>query len=361
VSSPLHSNAQSPLAFLPRLHSSLFIFLLALGFRVHTGGQTVETKANRTTAFELRLCNVVYHRIHQRYINACAACLDHIATYRTMEDHAESPYSIEIKTVKGCVFKTLIEALKEILGDTMIEINDQGVKIVAVDSSRVLLVHLKLVATNFEYFYCNGPKKIAVNMLNFYKIIKTINNNDTLTLFMKRNDNNQLGIRIENSEKRTQSVYSMNLLEMEDDKVEIPSYDVKNVVSLLSSDFQKICRDMDHIADYVEIKMVHKDLILSCKGDFCSQSTAISFDNKKMLHDEGAGTCNGTGTGSNSDDDDIIQGIYSLKYLTLFTRCTNLSDHVELYLKNDYPLVIKYSVATLGDIKLCLAPQTRAN
>ena len=27
-----------------------------------------------------------------------------------------------------------------------------------------------------------------------------------------------------------------------------------------------------------------------------------------------------------------------------------------MYLENDLPLVVKYSVASLGDIKLCLAP-----
>ena len=55
--------------------------------------------------------------------------------------------------------------------------------------------------------------------------------------------------------------------------------------------------------------------------------------------------------------DDIIQGNFSLKYLVLFTKCTNLSNTVELYLKNDYPLIIKYTVASLGNIKLCLSPQ----
>jgi len=29
-----------------------------------------------------------------------------------------------------------------------------------------------------------------------------------------------------------------------------------------------------------------------------------------------------------------------------------------MYIKNDYPLIIKYDVANLGDIKLCLSPNT---
>ena len=52
----------------------------------------------------------------------------------------------------------------------------------------------------------------------------------------------------------------------------------------------------------------------------------------------------------------IIQGVFSLKNLGYFIKCTNLCSQIELYLENNLPLVIKYNVASLGEIKLCLAP-----
>ena len=51
----------------------------------------------------------------------------------------------------------------------------------------------------------------------------------------------------------------------------------------------------------------------------------------------------------------IIQGEFSLKNLGYFIKCTNLSPQVEMYLANDLPLVVKYDVASLGSIKLCLS------
>ena len=56
------------------------------------------------------------------------------------------------------------------------------------------------------------------------------------------------------------------------------------------------------------------------------------------------------------DSKKIIQGNFSLKNLGYFIKCTNLCSQIEMYLENDLPLVVKYSVASLGDIKLCLAP-----
>jgi len=52
----------------------------------------------------------------------------------------------------------------------------------------------------------------------------------------------------------------------------------------------------------------------------------------------------------------IVQGEFSLKNLGYFIKCTNLCSQIEVYLENDLPLVVKYDVASLGSIKLCLAP-----
>ena len=55
-------------------------------------------------------------------------------------------------------------------------------------------------------------------------------------------------------------------------------------------------------------------------------------------------------------EDHVIQGEFSLKNLGYFIKCTNLCNQIEMFLENDLPLVVKYNVASLGEIKLCLAP-----
>ena len=74
----------------------------------------------------------------------------------------------EIKTIQSSIIKTLIEALKEILNDTVIEINSDCIKVVTMDNSHIILVHLKLFADKFEFYNCNRPISIGINMLNLY-------------------------------------------------------------------------------------------------------------------------------------------------------------------------------------------------
>ena len=63
----------------------------------------------------------------------------------------------------------------------------------------------------------------------------------------------------------------------------------------------------------------------------------------------------------NETEDQIFQGVYDIKYLCIFTKCTNLCANVEVFTKNDYPLVIRYYVASLGTIYLCLSSKTVIN
>ena len=84
---------------------------------------------------------------------------------------------------------------------------------------------------------------------------------------------------------------------------------------------------------------------MNCKGHFASQETCIGEANSGLTFVK------------NQNPEEIVQGVYALKHLVLFSKCTNLCNTIDIYLKNDYPLIIKYNVASLGDIKLCLAPK----
>ena len=89
-----------------------------------------------------------------------------------------------------------------------------------------------------------------------------------------------------------------------------------------------------------------QQLLFSCKGDYAEQETTLGETHTGMSFIQ------------NNNPEEVVQGIFALKHLVLFTKCTNLCNSIELYLKNDYPLIIKYNVASLGNVKLCLAPKS---
>jgi proliferating cell nuclear antigen len=269
-------------------------------------------------------------------------------------------YRLVLKTVQAVAFKVLVEALKELLTDVMIEFDATGMKILAMDTSHVVLVHLKLEASKFEVFHCDGKISVGLNMLNLHKLIKTINNNNTLSLYIDKDDVNHLGIKIENTDKNSKTSYKLNLLDLDHSDIYVDPTAFTEVVTLPSADFQKICRDMHALADLMEIRSIHNQLIFSCKGDFCSQETVISDAAGSAAaatpFTGAGGAAAAAGTAMAGGTAEIVQGVFSIKHLVLFTKCTNLCSTLELYLKNDYPLIIRYDVSSLGSIRLALAP-----
>jgi proliferating cell nuclear antigen len=252
---------------------------------------------------------------------------------------------LELRTVQSSIFRILIEALKEILPDTNIEFHPNGIKIITMDISHTVLVHCRLDGSQFEYYHC--PEKIIVgmNMLNFFKLIKGMNNSETLTLYIEKKDISRMGIKIENGEKNTVTTFKLNLLDLDEEEIAVPPVKFSSVINIPSTDFQKICRDMNNLSTLMEIKSVGTQLIFTCQGDFAQQETVMGESNNsgiKYLE---------------KDDEKIVQGVFSLKHLVLFTKSTNLSNSVHIFIENNFPLIISYQIGSLGELKYCLAPK----
>ena len=74
------------------------------------------------------------------------------------------------KTVQITPFRTLMSALKDILLETNIIFQADGMKVINMDKSHTILVHLHLQNSNFEEYFCKYDKIIiGVNMLHLFK------------------------------------------------------------------------------------------------------------------------------------------------------------------------------------------------
>lgn len=256
---------------------------------------------------------------------------------------------LEIKTVQIAPFRTLMTALKDILLETNITFQQDGIRIVNMDKSHTILADLHLEAEKFEHYFCKFPKiLIGVNMFHLFKLINSIDNDDTLTIYIQEDHYHDgiveyLGLKFENGDIKQCKTQLLRLIEPEPEELEVPPVKFSSIINLPSSDFQKIIRDLSSLSDRLEIKCVGDELIFSLVGPFASVQIRRSECDGNMEYIQ------------EQDTHKIIQGEFALKYLSYFIKCTNLCNSIELMLENDLPLVVKYDVASLGSIKLCLS------
>ena len=246
---------------------------------------------------------------------------------------------LRLKTIQASSFKAAFEVLKDILNDVNIYFSSDGMKVMTLDTARAALVDFQLRSDNFEEYQCEAPLLAGVNITNLFKLLKTISNTDILT--MEINDKEKLCIIIENDAKRTKSRFELKLLDIDEDHIEIPDVPVAATTVMPSIDFQRICRDMNNLASELYITRKENHLLIGCEGDFANQETTIE--------------CNDTVEGSYS-------GVYSLKYLNIFTKATGMCSSVQIMQEQENRfLVLQYNVANLGELKFYLATKVQDN
>ena len=261
---------------------------------------------------------------------------------------------LTIQTVQIAPFRILMTALKDILLESNIIFTQEGIKIINMDKSHTILAHLALHAENFERYECKKDKIIiGVNMFHLFKLISTIDNDDTLTIYIEEADYadgivQYLGLKFENGDIKQQKIQKLRLIEPDNEELEVPDVKFSSILNLPSADFQKIVRDLACISDKIEIKSVATsngaELIFKCSGGFADAEIRRAESDGSMEYVV------------KQNNGKIIQGEFSLKNLGYFIKCANLCNQIEIYLENNLPLIVKYNVASLGDIKLCLAP-----
>lgn len=257
----------------------------------------------------------------------------------------------EVSTAQVQSIKVLFETLQKLVTDTNWEIDDTGIRNTDTNIAQTVLIHVKLDANKFEHFYCARRIVIGVNMLVLHRIAKTIHASSTLCLFMEEEDPNHLGIRVENTEKSTTSLFKVNLLDLDTRMRIVDPITFDHTIVIPSSDFQKHIRDLSVVADYVEIRNVGSELTLVAKGDDYSMETTIR---DIVMHGDDIAS-----TVPQDQDGGIIQGEFLISYLVQFTHCTSISPMVEIMMRNNFPILLVYQVASLGTVKLALSQAIR--
>lgn len=244
---------------------------------------------------------------------------------------------MKLKTIQASAFKCIFDVLKDIVNDVNFIFDSTGVKISILDTSKVTFINMHLDAENFEYYDC--PKQViaGLNISNTFKLLKTIGNNDILEISIHDSKYELMDIVIENSEKKSKTTFHMKLLDINEENYNMDGIVSSCVTNISSVHFQRIIRDMSNFSSFVTIKRKDSQIILQCAGDFVDQETIIECDDVT---------------------ENCYENTYSLKYISIFTKATNLSSTVSIQNHVDGPISFKYQIANLGEIYFYLAPST---
>lgn len=256
--------------------------------------------------------------------------------------------SVLLKTIRVSHLKVIFDTIKDLVQDVNIYfMSDQdpetpGAVIAAMDATDISLVYLFLHKQEIDkagIYTCSKPCKAGINVPEFYKFLKNIHDKDTITIQIKPEDPNKLLLSFENDAKTKYGTYKFTLMDLDDEKIEIPNVVYHNTVSLESSEFQKLCRDLNGLgSQIVKIASTGSQFIMSAVGDTVEGTLGQETKDGKEIP-ESEHVCNN----------------YPLKFLICFSKASKISHQITVYLKKDWFLVMEYEIPSLGKLRLCLA------
>jgi proliferating cell nuclear antigen len=226
-----------------------------------------------------------------------------------------------------------------------------GMRILTTDSSKALMIHVKLNAKKFNKFECKKKLiTIGVNLTQLYKIIRSIDRDVTLQMYVNNDDKHNLVISVIDNENNSVSISKLKLLDTNKKETKIPDIAFEAGIKFKTEIFHKVCREFQQLSEHVEIRCTKDVVAFACKGD--------SIETHKQFHmkTDGNTSDNSMSIKLKSNAPPVITGIYELKYINMFNKCTSLCGEIQIFMKNNYPICIQYAVATLGFIKFCLSP-----
>jgi proliferating cell nuclear antigen PCNA len=280
-------------------------------------------------------------------------------------DTNDDKYLVKIVTLQPANFKALFGILKENnVAEANISINQDGIEILEMDPTHIIITHVLLNASNFDSFYCREPIKIGVDTVNLTKILKGVGTKDILTLFVEdpkeKTDGGDtdasisFGLLIENSSKGQSAKIYIDTMDVNDRQLDVPELNYPYHVQLPASDLQSIATNLKNMGGDVIKLLFHRDTLqFFTRGEIgvseitrsktTKEDTSIKIQKNKM----------------SGDDSSIIEIYVKLEKLVEFTKCSCLSPMVTIYLKNDFPLFLEYDVGSLGFIRLGVSPHNK--
>jgi proliferating cell nuclear antigen PCNA len=246
------------------------------------------------------------------------------------------PNIFSAETTQGYSIKLLSEILNNNLTSGFFLITKKGMFCTMMDKDQpTVLINLELNAEGFKTFFLKKELHIGINLDHFHKMLKNLKKKDSIELFIDEKNETDLGIRTISKENKKVTTSTIKIHFSQNIEVDIPEGYEKSV-KIQSSDFQSMCKSLSQLSKTISVSAI--DDLVRFSADKQCMKTDIDFGSSK--------------------DKDIEEFEYTDKFnteqFTKISKITGLDTYIQIFFRENSPLLIKSFIANLGKISIYL-------
>lgn len=218
------------------------------------------------------------------------------------------------------------------------KIKTAGLTICRLSEDKSILFYLKLNALNFDSYICKESITCGIDIYNLSRSLQCIDDNNPLIFYIQNDKRHTLFIK-SIREDGEEIIIEHKLLELSNIQIPLSKTRFNNKITIPFKKFCDVCRQMQQCSGYVEISSHNAQLLFVSRNEgYCTSRTLEdnTHSREKMTDVKTSATYD-------------IRNLLSIKYF-------NKDVNIDVYLKNDFPLVLTLPVSNLGKMYIFLSP-----
>ena len=245
----------------------------------------------------------------------------------------------KIRMSDAKLLRDAVTAISTLIDEGTFIIGTEGIKLRAMDPSRVAMVDFTMQKTAFDEYVSDQETKICLNLSELLKLLKRAGKDEAVEIFLDESTG-QFVITVRGKYVRT---FRMPTLEATEEEQGLPKITFNAKVTLTTDGLRQSLEDVALVSDHVRMETDGEKLMMNAKGDIMGASIELKKGSDALLSVEVAEPSKST---------------FPLSYLSEIVKAAvATSEIVTLEFSNDMPIRLDFKQTYDGTLVYYLAPR----
>jgi proliferating cell nuclear antigen len=237
------------------------------------------------------------------------------------------------------ILRDTLTAISTLIDEATFHIDPEGIKLRAMDPSRVAMVDFAMRKSAFDEYVSSEEAKICLNLSELLKLLKRAGRDEAVELFLDE-ETGRFMVKVSGRYVRT---FSMPTLEVSEEEGPTPRIEFNAKVTLTTDGLRQALEDVALVSDYVRVETDGEDVRMNAKGDIMGANIELRKGSDALLSVEAKEPSRAT---------------FSLSYLSEIVKAAAAtSDIVTLEFSTDMPIRLDFKERYDGKLVYYLAPR----
>jgi len=245
----------------------------------------------------------------------------------------------KVKVADAKLLKDMMTAISTLIDEATFDINPDGIKLRAMDPSRVAMIDFEWPKTIFDEYNCNEPMKMCINISEMLKLLRRTEKDESVELSLDENTG-RLQITITGRYVRS---FNMPTLEAVEEEVPTPKVAFNVEAKVTTDGLAKAIEDANLVSDHVRIEIDKEKMVMRATGDLMGATIEMKKGSDAVLDLEAK---------------EASKATFSLSYLSEIVKAaTATSDVATIEFSTDMPIRLDFQQPKEGKLTFYLAPR----